>query len=174
MKNLIYTLIILSFILGVTIAYLEYNSKYTISPTINKNAPVITYQRITIDAPAQKVYAIMSDIDHWTTWHSDVKNTRLTGPFEKGSSFDWKSGGLTIHSTLHTAVPAQKIGWSGKAIGAFAIHNWSFTESNGKTTVIVEESMEGWLVSLMRQKFQIGLERSLQVWLKNLKARAEV
>lgn len=33
--------------------------------------------------------------------------------------------------------------------------------------------MEGWLVSLLSSTFQKGLENSLQIWLKNLKAKAE-
>jgi uncharacterized membrane protein len=173
MRKLIYILITLFVLLIVTVAYLEYKSSYSISCSINKHAPVITYQQITIDAPAQKVYEVMSDIDHWAAWHSNVEEPKITGAFKKGNSFDWKSGGLTIHSTLHTVIPAQKIGWSGKAFGAFAIHNWSFIESEGQTTVMVEESMEGWMVSLMRQKFQKGLEQSLQVGLKNLKTKAE-
>lgn len=173
MRKFIYILTILLVLVAVSIAFIEYKSNYTISSFINKNAPVITYQQITINAPAQQVYKVMSDIDHWAAWHSDIEDPKIMGAFEKGSSFDWKSGGLTIHSTLHTVIPAQKIGWSGRAFGAFAIHNWSFIESEGKTTVIVEESMEGWLVDLMRRKFQTGLEQSLQIWLKNLKARAE-
>lgn len=173
MKKLIYLLGCLLATIALTIAFLEYSSSYPTSDSINLNAPVITYQQMTINAPAQKVYEAMSDIDHWAEWHGDVKEPKLNGAFRKGTSFDWKSDGLTIHSTLHTVVPDQKIGWSGKALGAFAIHNWSFTEINGQTTVRVEESMEGWLVSLMRPKFQTGLEKSLQVWLKNLKTKAE-
>ncbi|SHM76555.1 SRPBCC family protein [Chitinophaga sp. CF418] len=173
MKKFIYILLTLVGLLVITIASLELHSSYAVSPSINKNAPVITYQEITINASAQKVYQVMSDIDHWATWHLDVEDPKLTGPFEKGSSFDWKSGGLTIHSTLHTVSRGHKIGWSGKAFGAFAIHNWSFVENNGQTTVKVEESMEGWMVTLMRNKFQKGLEHSLQVWLKNLKVKAE-
>jgi len=152
---------------------LEAFTSYTVSESINKKAPVKTYQEIIINASAQKVYHIMSDIDHWEDWHSDVKDTKLNGVFKKGSTFDWKSGGLTIHSTLHTVQPEHKIGWSGKAFGAFAIHNWSFIEHDGKTTVKVEESMEGWLVSLLSNTFQKGLENSLQIWLKNLKVQAE-
>lgn len=173
MKKLVYSLLLIIGIMVITITCLEIFTSYNISESINKEAPVKTYQEITINAPAQKVYQIMSDIDHWTDWHSDVKDTKLNGPFEKGSTFDWKSGGLTIHSTLHTVQAGRKIGWTGKAFGAFAIHNWSFIEHNGKTTVKVEESMEGWLVFLMRSTFQKGLENSLQIWLKNLKIRAE-
>ena len=170
---LVYSLILIVGALAITITLLEVSNSYTVSESINREAPVKTYQEITIDAPPQKVFQIMSDIDHWTDWYSDVKDTKLSGPFRKGSSFDWKSGGLTIHSTLHTVVSGQKIGWSGKAFGAFAIHNWSFIEYDGKTIVSVEESMEGWLVSLLRNTFQKGLENSLQIWLKNLKVQSE-
>jgi len=173
MKKLIYFVLTLVGISVMIIAYLELNSSYVVSQFINKQAPVITHQEITINASAQEVYEVMSDINHWTAWHPEAQAPRLTGPFEKGNSFDWKSGGLTIHSTLHTAIPGQKIGWSGKAFGAFAIHNWSFIEHNGQTTVKVDESMEGWMVTLLRNKFQKGLERSLQVWLKDLKVKAE-
>ena len=173
MKMLVYSLILIVGTLAVTIALLEVFSSYKVSESINKEAPVKTYQEITIDAPPQKVYQIMSDIDHWSEWHGDVRDPKLNGPFQKGSSFDWKSGGLTIHSTLHTGLPGHKIGWSGKAFGAFAIHNWTFTEHNGKTIVSVEESMEGWLVSLLKGTFQKGLESSLQIWLKNLKTQSE-
>ncbi|GAA4160799.1 hypothetical protein GCM10022217_25430 [Chryseobacterium ginsenosidimutans] len=173
MKKLVYGLLLIVGLLAITIICLEVFTSYSVSESINKEAPVKTYQEITINAPAQKVYQIMSDIDHWTDWYSDVEDPKLNGPFKKGSSFDWKSGGLTIHSTLHTVQPGHKIGWSGKAFGAFAIHNWSFTEHDGKTTVKVEESMEGWLVSLMNKTFQKGLENSLQIWLKNLKFKAE-
>lgn len=170
---IIYSLLILIGFLALTIICLEAFSSYTASESIHNEAPVKTYQEITIDAPSQKIYQIMSDINHWAEWHQDVKESRLNGPFKKGSSFDWKSGGLTIHSTLHTTIPDQKIGWSGKAFGAFAIHNWSFIEHDGKTIVKVEESMEGWLVYLMQNTFQKGLENSLQVWLRNLKLEAE-
>jgi len=173
MKKIIYGALSIIGLIILIVAGLEMFSSYTASASINPNAPVKTYQQITIHATPQKVYQIMSDINHWAQWHSDVTNPRLNGPFEKGSSFDWKSGGLTIHSTLHTAIPGQKIGWSGKAFGAFAIHNWSFINEKGYTTVKVEESMEGWLVNIMKGKFQKGLEQSLQVWLKNLKVKAE-
>ena len=115
----------------------------------------------------------MSRIDQWSDWHKDVESPKLTGLFQQGSSFDWKSGGLTIHSTLHTVIPNSKIGWSGKAFGAFAIHNWTFNKKNGYTEVHVEESMEGWLVAMLREKFQSGLEKSLDRWLLNLKREAE-
>ena len=115
----------------------------------------------------------MSDVNHWSAWNKDIQDPVMTLPFQKGNSFDWKSGGLTIHSTLHTAIPYRKIGWSGPAFGAFAIHNWTLIPNGNDTKVIVDESMEGWLVSLLANKFQSHLELSLQGWLRDLKAQAE-
>lgn len=115
----------------------------------------------------------MSEVNQWAAWHPDMQQPVLNGLFQKGNSFNWKTGGLTIHSTIHTAIPYNKIGWSGTALGAFAIHNWTFTPINGGTAVTVDESMEGWLVQLMRKKFQTGLEQSLHTWLHNLKTEAE-
>lgn len=65
------------------------------------------------------------------------------------------------------------IGWYGPALGAFAIHNWHFKERNGKTTVYVEESMEGWLVQLLKNKFQTSLDTSIAHWLNYLKIESE-
>lgn len=173
MKTILLSILSILVLLAIIIGILELSSSYTPSTNIHKDAPVITVQTISIKAKPKEVYAIMADVNHWADWQSDIKNPTLKDSFQEGSSFDWQSGGLTIHSTIHTADPNKKIGWSGTAFGAFAIHNWTFTPKNGYTEVTVEESMEGWLVKLMPKKFQTGLEQSLQLWLDNLKIEAE-
>ncbi|KFF28844.1 hypothetical protein IQ37_09220 [Chryseobacterium piperi] len=175
MKKILLSIItVIIIIVLFTVGILELTSSYKTSENINRNVPVQTRQQITIHASPEKLYHIMSDVNHWSVWHKDVQDPIMKEPFKKGNSFDWKSGGLTVHSTLHTAIPPYKIGWSGPAFGAFAIHNWTFVpEKNGYTQLIVEESMEGWLVSLLHKKFQTVLEQSLQVWLRNLKTEAE-
>lgn len=173
MKKIIIGVVLLIATVALLITGLELFTSYKASVTINTNAPVQTTKKIVINASPEKVWTIMSQIDHWAEWHKDVQSPKLKGAFQAGSPFDWKSGGLIIHSTIHTAVPYTRIGWSGKAFGAFAIHNWSFTQIGDHTEVRVEESMEGWLVSLMRSKFQRGLEQSLETWMNNLKAEAE-
>ena len=173
MKKILLSILTLVIAVTLIVGILELTSSYKVSEDINKNAPVKTQQQITIHASLEKIYHIMSDVNHWSNWHKDVQDPVMNLPFQKGNSFDWKSGGLTIHSTLHTTIPYRKIGWSGPAFGAFAIHNWTLIPKGDYTTVIVDESMEGWLVSLMSKKFQTHLEQSLRLWLKDLKAEAE-
>ena len=140
---------------------------------INENAPVKAKQSIQIEATPQKVWEILSDINNWKKWNSDIKYAKINGELKEGTTFDWNSGGNKIKSTLHTVTPLKEIGWSGKAFGAFAIHNFKLTEVNGKTEVIIEESMEGFLMRFFRGYMQNTLEGSINKWLTQLKETAE-
>ena len=101
------------------------------------------------------------------------RQVKLNGVLKPETTFDWKTGGAKIHSTLHTVEPFKNLGWTGKAMGAFAIHNWILNEINGQTQVTVEESMEGFLVRLFKKSFQKSLENGMQKWLELLKRECE-
>ncbi|HEY1871646.1 MAG TPA: SRPBCC family protein [Chitinophagaceae bacterium] len=174
MKKLLYSFITLIATFGLLILSLELFSSYTPSTNIHSDAPVQTFRSIVIHASPEKVWTLLSDVNHWDKWQSDIKSPRLTSSFQPGHSFTWESGGLHIRSDIHTAVPFSKIGWSGPAFGSFAIHIWTFTPlPDGSTKVDVKESMEGWLIKLMSHKFQKGLDDSLDKWLMALKTASE-
>ena len=141
--------------------------------SVNKNAPVKAKKDIQINASPSQVWELLSDINNWHEWNNDIKESKLNGSLAVGSTFDWKSGGTKIHSTLHTVTPHKKLGWSGKAFGSFAIHNWTLTDVNGSTKVVVEESMEGTLMRFFRGFMQNTLEKGMDSWLIQLKKAAE-
>lgn len=173
MKKIILGIILFIGTIVITIAVLEIFSKYTASKTIHPDAPVITRKSIVINAPVTKVWEVFADVDHWSSWQKEIKSPKINGEFKEGTTFNWKSNGLTITSTLQTVAVNKMVGWSGPAFGAFAIHTWHFTEQNGQTTVWVEESMEGWLVQLLKSRFQYSLNRSIDSWLHYLKVESE-
>jgi uncharacterized protein YndB with AHSA1/START domain len=139
----------------------------------NFSAPVTTRQRLVIDASPAQVWAVLTDINGWATWQSDIKRPRLNGALQAGTTFDWKSSGAGIHSTLHTVAPAREFGWTGKSLGVFAIHNWTLTPVANGTEVVVEESMQGLLASLFAGALNRGLTTGTVRWLELLKAQAE-
>jgi uncharacterized protein YndB with AHSA1/START domain len=145
----------------------------SIMKTINGNAPVKCTKSITIDASGEKVWKVITNINDWSIWQSEISKPKLNGELKSGTTFDWKTGGAKIHSTLHTVQPNNKLGWTGKTFGMFAIHNWTFTEDNGQTKVIVEESMEGFLAKLLKRSFNKNLEKGMQNWLILLKQECE-
>ncbi len=140
---------------------------------INQKAPVKCSKSITINSNSQKVWDIMTNINNWATWQSDISNPRLNGELKPETTFDWKTGGAKIHSTLHTVEINKNFGWTGKTFGMFAIHNWSLIEKDGQTQVFVDESMEGLLAKLLKKSFNKNLENGMQNWLDLLKKECE-
>lgn len=141
--------------------------------TINSNAPVKCSKTITINASSEKVWGVMTNINNWATWQTDITKPKLNGELKPETTFDWKTGGATIHSTLHTVEPYKNFGWTGKTLGMFAIHNWTLTENDGQTTVSVNESMEGFLAKLLKKSFNKNLGKGMQNWLDLLKQECE-
>lgn len=139
----------------------------------NNNAPAKCSKAITVNAGIGKVWQVLTNIDDWTTWNTEISYVSLNGELKPGTTFDWKTGGTKIHSTLHTVEPFKSFGWTGKAFGAFAIHNWTLSETNGQTTIVVEESMEGFLIGLFKKLFNRNLEKGMQKWLALLKQECE-
>lgn len=140
---------------------------------INEDAPVKSCQEILIAAELTTVWKVLTDINGWSDWQKDVVKSRVNGSLVEGTTFDWKSGGVMIHSTLHTVNSHSELGWTGKATGVKAIHNWYLSESNGQTRVVVEESMEGLLARLFKKSFSKKLESGLGNWLEFLREESE-
>jgi len=141
---------------------------------INTSAPVVARKEIKIQAEAEEVWKIHTDITGWKHWHPDVSESKLEGELSVGSTFTWKSGGTKITSTIRELDPCRRIVWTGKAGGADTIHVWSI-EPNGEGVVLTtEESLEGLMVGLRKGGLRKKLEVSLEGWLIDLKNEVEM
>jgi len=166
-KSILLTAISLTISTG---SFAQNNSKVKI---INNNAPVKCSKTFTINSSSEKVWEVMTNIDNWANWQTDISNPKLNGELKPETTFDWKTGGAKIHSTLHTVEPFKYFGWTGKTFGIYAIHNWTLTETNGQTKVSVAESMDGFFAKLFKKSFNKNLEKGMQNWLDLLKIECE-
>ena len=141
--------------------------------SINYNAPLKCSKTLAINASSERVWEIMTNIDQWANWQTDISRAKINGILKPNTTFDWQAGGVKVHSTLHTVEPYKQFGWTGKAFGIYAIHNWTLSEDNGQTTVSVDESMEGFLAKLFKMTFSQNLEKGMQTWLDLLKKESE-
>lgn len=62
----------------------------------NPRAPARTDQTVLVAASPERVWQVLSVIDQWPAWQPDILTAHLNGSLQAGTSFDWKSGGLTI------------------------------------------------------------------------------
>ena len=67
---------------------------------IQENAPVKAASEITIKAPKEKIWQILTSIDDWPSWQSTTSAAHLNGQLAPGSTFTWKSGGAEIRSRI--------------------------------------------------------------------------
>ena len=118
--------------------------------TINEQAPAVARESERIEAAPDVVFSTLADLASWPTWQEAVSSVKADGPATPGSTFRWRSGGVGITSTVELFAPATALGWRGSSIGTRAIHVWRFRPEDEGTLVETEESMEGWLVSLLR------------------------
>lgn len=141
--------------------------------TINQEAPVVQTKETIINATPKKVWEILTHIKNWEEWNERIKKPTLQGELGMGSTFTWKINGSGIKSKIHSFTPYKMLGWTGKAFGASAIHNWYLEPTENGTKVRVEESMEGWIINLMKRKMNEKLADDMVYWLKQLKKESE-
>jgi uncharacterized protein YndB with AHSA1/START domain len=128
---------------------------------------------ITIDAPIDRVWALVVDVDHWPDWNKAVGAAHLKGPVAKGSVFEWKSGGLAIRSTFQDVAPMRRLSWTGQTIGTRAVHAWAFVTTDKGVVVTTTETFDGWLPAILPGVMQKTLDDTLPALLTSLKAAAE-
>lgn len=144
-----------------------------VNMTINLEAPVIQTKEIFINAAPEKVWEVLTDIKNWGEWNNRIKKPTLQEELKVGTAFTWKTNGSKIKSKIHTYRTNQVMGWTGKTFGARAIHNWYLEPINNGTLVKVEESMEGWVIRLMKNKMDNILKEDMDFWLQQLKIKSE-
>jgi uncharacterized protein YndB with AHSA1/START domain len=139
---------------------------------IQIDAPVKASQEVVIEAPAERVWTVLTDIDHWPDWQSDIRQARAAGPVTSGTDFTWTTGGMHIQSKIARVEPNHLIAWTGTAFGARAVHVWKLERlSANQTRVKTDESMSGWLLPFFYSSRQ--LQASDRLWLDRLKSASE-
>lgn len=144
-----------------------------VTHTINRHAPVVSTAKIRVDAPVETVWTVLAAIDRWADWQREASQAALEGGLAKGSRFEWKSGGVRIRSELHIVKPHTYFGWTGRSLGTYTIHNWTFEEAGGARFVTCEESMEGRPLRTFTNRFQRTVDSGMANWLELLRMRCE-
>jgi hypothetical protein len=140
---------------------------------INRQAALFTRKELLIHAQPHTVWNIHTGIDAWSRWQPGIALSKLEGALRVGSVFQWKTGGLTITSTIEVVEPEERIGWTGRSLGTQAKHIWTFRPHQSGTLVTTEESMDGWFVRILKIVMPTFLDTSLDLWLQSLKKQAE-
>jgi uncharacterized protein YndB with AHSA1/START domain len=140
---------------------------------INTAAPAVARGEIEVQASAETVWRVLTEIASWPSWNPDVKSATLGGPVAPGTQFRWKAGPGTIKSAFQTVDSPHHIVWTGTTFGIRAIHVHQLEQQNGKTMVRSAESWDGLIVRLLRGSMTKSLQKAIDSALQHLKIEAE-
>jgi uncharacterized protein YndB with AHSA1/START domain len=135
--------------------------------------PVSGTAEIEVAAPVETVWRVLTDLEQWPNWNSDVTSMTVDGPLAEGTVFRWKAGPRTIVSTIERVDRPRIVVWSGKTLGVKATHAWHFEQVGEATHVRTEEALRGIVARVLRRSLQKTLDSALESGLRNLKAEAE-
>lgn len=140
---------------------------------INERAAVIARAQVLVAADPPSVWQVLTDLERWPAWKSDVRSVSLQGTLAPGTAFVWRAGPGTIRSTLQDVEPPGRIAWTGTTFGISAIDVFRLEPRGGATLVHEEESWQGLLVRLLAGRLRRTLQTSLDTGLAQLKAEVE-
>jgi uncharacterized protein YndB with AHSA1/START domain len=128
---------------------------------------------ITINAPAGRVWRLLTDVERWPEWNPAVATAAMQGPLRVGTLFVWKSQGFQVSSTLSEIDPPTRLSWTGSAFGTRAFHLWEIETVGDTVLVKTFETFDGWVPWLFKASMQKKLDETLPAWLQALKQAAE-
>ena len=138
---------------------------------INENASIRDSHSIIINASIQKVWDILTDVEKWPEWNSEVKNVDLKGELKEGTHFGWKLGRKSGNAEIQLLKEPTSFTWTGKANLVKRIFVWSLESDENQTIATVSTSLQGTFVVLMENHQKIYDE--LLNWLECLKTTSE-
>lgn len=139
---------------------------------VQEGAPLRARQTVTVEAPRERVYALITDVAGWPRWQPNVTKVAPPAALESGARFTWVNGGSEISSQLAAVEATTLVAWTGSVATAKAVHVWRLTSPTPDTTrVDVEETMDGFLLTWFYG--QKDLDAEMRRSLANLKVAAE-
>jgi hypothetical protein len=141
---------------------------------INEKAPVLVRKQILVNAPAGKIWNLLTDVNQWKFWQPEVKDPVLEGPFEKGSIIRYKALMVSCALTVLEAVPTRHLAWTGESAGKTLLTIWNLEEVPGGILVKADSTFDGRIAWLEKFILRFMTERVLRGCLLKLKAVSEL
>lgn len=147
------------------------HEQYAKRSRIDDRSPVTSTANIAVDAPADQVWAVLSDLSGWHAWHSRFHVLEL-GDVKPDATMRWRLGQARIRSTFAVVNPGRELTWTGRVLGYKAVDQHLLRPLDAdRTLVTISESLSGPLVSLLFRP--AALRAAHERWLADLKTRVE-
>lgn len=139
---------------------------------VDDRAPTRAQGQITIQAPPERVFAVLADVETWPAIRADISDAHAEGPAAPGVRFTWRGGANLFTSRWGIVIPGERLTWTSVVPGARAAHVYDFApDGAGGTLLRCRESLAAPV--LARFISSAVLQAGVDSWLAGVKAVAE-
>jgi len=135
------------------------------------------HNEIEIKAPASLVWDILLQAETWPQWYEGAEKVTLKDPqanrLTATSVFTWKTMGMNFESHVKEFSPHARLAWESRKKVIQGYHAWLFIPARNGCRVITDESFRGPLGILQGTFIPHKLHRLHQIFLEELKKKAE-
>jgi hypothetical protein len=125
-------------------------------------------------AAPEAIFALWSDINHWTDYDNGIEWAKLTDSFKAGSHYTLKpKGGPVVKATIRIVEPNQRYIDVSHLLGAKLQFDHSITQQTGVTSVHIVMTISGPLRWVWTQILGKNQQADLEQSTSSLIAKAE-
>lgn len=133
---------------------------------INEDASIKDRQSIIINAPIQRVWDILTNVNKWPKWYPEITSASCE-KVETGASFEWTLKSTHLKSNFQLVEEPTLLAWTGKSKMVNTIHVWNLEAVDNQTIVTAEKSIEGFLIPVFNRQSKV--HDDLMAWIEALR-----
>lgn len=135
---------------------------------INEASSIKAEASIMLKAPNAVIWRRVADIQNWQNWNAAIEEIKIRGSIIPGRKFEWVLDGEQHAGEIAAGDPGISFSIVSEGPWGNRILVWKVSSINKHATVILlKESIDGFWSEWIYDKEE--REKSLQLWLKNLK-----
>jgi uncharacterized protein YndB with AHSA1/START domain len=135
---------------------------------------VHTEVTVTIDAPAERAWAVLVDVERWPMWTESMNQVAIDGPLEVGAVAKIRQPRLPATAwTVTEVIPGRAFTWEAKAPGALTVARHEITPTGDFTSQVhLSLDQTGPIGSLIGRLYRGLTKRYVQMEADGLAAEA--
>jgi len=142
-----------------------------------RQSTFFVHNEIEIQASPRVIWNILVDAESWPLWYEGAKEVKIKDASSRllsaDSDFTWKTMGMSWVSQVKEFVPYQRLATESRKSVIQGYHAWLIVPNGTGCKVITDESFRGPLGRLQGTFIPNKLHRLHQMFLEELKKKAE-
>lgn len=143
-----------------------------------EDAGFFVHNEIIVRAPPDVVWNILVQAETWPSFYEGAQSVKVLNAADRrlheGTVFSWTTMDLDFESIVKEFEAPTRLSWESRKSTIRGYHAWLLIPAGSGTRLVTEESQHGFLTVMQKLFVPNKLRRLHDVWLMQIKRRAEI